>query len=507
MSAWKAAAVAALISLSLVQTVPAAEPLKIGTRRELFVDDFLVGKLNGARRVLHKPVPREVVLKHDSPWEGSGTGYHSIFKDGDSYRMYYKAWQLSVQKGKVVQPHPLFSCYAESKDGIHWMKPRLGLFEFKGSKANNIVLASRKYGAANADAGHPAYFKDDNPNCAKDARYKAIIRSRGPKGLLAFKSADGLHWKPMSEKPVITYGAFDSQNLAFWDPAHNVYRAYWRYFTNGRRDILTATSKDFVNWSKPTPLKYPGAAKEHLYTNQIKPYHRAPHILIGFPTRYVDRGWSDSMRKLPELNHRKLRASASRRYGTAVTEGLLMSSRDGVTFHRWAEAFLPPGPQRKGQWKYGDNYMAWHIVETKSSLQGAPNELSLYASEGYWTGTSNQLRRYTLRLDGFVSIRAPMKGGTLITKPLIFKGNRLELNFASSAAGGIRVEMQDADGQAIDGFSLAECQAVFGDSVSRIVTWKKGADVGKLAGKTVRLKFELRDADLYSLQFTKSKAR
>jgi len=497
----KAVILACLLIVGAIEPLSAAEPLEIGSRRELFVDDFLIAELDDARRVLHKPVPREVVLKHDAPWEGSGSGYHSVFRDGEKYRMYYKAWQLSVQERGVVQPHALYSCYAESTDGIHWTKPKLGLFAFKNSKANNIVLDSRKYGAVNADAGHPAFFKDENPNCAKDARYKAIIRSRGPKGLLAFKSGDGLQWEPMAEKPVITYGAFDSQNLAFWDPVQNVYRAYWRFFTNGRRGILTATSKDFVNWSKPTPLKYPGAAREHLYTNQIKPYHRAPHILIGFPTRYIDRGWSDSMRKLPQLKHRELRAGASRRYGTALTEGLLMSSRDGVTFHRWAEAFLPPGPEREGQWKYGDNYIAWHIVETKSSRKGAPNELSLYASEGYWTGTSNQLRRYTLRLDGFVSIRAPMKGGTLITRPLVFKGNRLELNFASSAAGGIRVEIQDVNGKAIDGFSLADCQPVFGDSVARTVNWKKGADVGQLAGTTIRLRFELKDANLYALRF------
>jgi hypothetical protein len=94
-----------------------------------------------------------------------------------------------------------------------------------------------------------------------------------------------------------------------------------------------------------------------------------------------------------------------------------------------------------------------------------------------------------------------MKGGTMFTKPIVFKGNRLELNFGSSAAGGIRVEIQDANGKPIDGFSLADCQPVFGDSVARTVTWKNGADVRQLVGKPVRLRFELKDADLYSLRF------
>jgi len=235
---------------------------------------------------------------------------------------------------------------------------------------------------------------------------------------------------------------------------------------------------------------------EHLYTNQIKPYHRAPHIFIGFPTRYVERGWSDSMRALPELEHREMRAKASLRYGTAITEGLLMASRDGVKFKRWNDAFLRPGIERPGTWNYGHQYIAWHVVETKSPLDGAPNELSLYAGESYWTGTSSELRRYTLRLDGFVSVSAPMTGGELITKPLTFTGSKLALNFATSADGDIRVEIQDVSGKPLPGFALDDCKPIFGDSVDRSVI-----DVSSLAGKTVRLRFVLRDADLYALRF------
>src|SRR5690606_22651003 len=135
------------------------------------------------------------------------------------------------------------------------------------------------------------------------------------------------------------------------------------------------------------------------------------------------------------------RASAHPRYGTALTEGLLMTSRDGKTFHRWAEAFLRPGPERPDTWAYGDHYLGWHVVETRSALAGAPNELSLYATEGYWTGKQNQVRRYTLRLDGFVSLQAPYQGGEMVTKPLTFAGKELTLNFSTSAAGGIQVEI------------------------------------------------------------------
>jgi hypothetical protein len=479
--------------------------LNIGSRRELFIDDFLVERLsNGARRQLHHPTPREIALVHDASWEGSGSGYHSVFQDDDIYRMYYKSWHLDPQQGKLdTGRHPLYCCYAESDDGIHWRKPNLGLHEIEGSKQNNVVVVSGVQGPLSVDAGHPAVFKDDNPDASSDARYKAMLRSSGASGLLPFKSPDGIHWAPMSSAPILGgLGAFDSQNLAFWDATVGKYRGYWRIFTDGTRAIRTATSDDLVQWGEPQDLTYVDSPSEHLYTNQVKPYYRAPHILIGFPTRYVDRGWSDSMKALPELEHRRLRSSSTERYGTAITEGLLMAGRDGVKFERWNDAVLRPGVERPGTWNYGQQYIAWHVVETASALEGAPHELSLYATESYWTGKGSALRRYTLRLDGFVSVNAPMSGGELLTKPLAFSGPHLHLNCATSAAGSIRIEIQSPDGRPVPGFALADCSEVFGDSVDRTVTWKNGADVGSLEGQPVRLRIVLKDADLYALQFT-----
>ena len=465
--------------------------INIGSRLELFVDDYLIDHLVGkAEQRLHHPVAKEIVIVHDKPWEGTGSGYHSIFKDGNKYRMYYKA--CCQKEDSSPSRHPTrFCCYAESDDGVNWVKPELGLYEFEGSKANNIVFINGLMGGVDADGAHPAVFKDENPNVSPDALYKAILRANKPKGLFAFKSPDGIHWTPMSQEPVITDGAFDSQNLAFWDGELGEYRAYWRYFTAGTKDnpyqgvraIRTAKSKDFINWYDQADLLYVDSPAEDLYTNQIKPYYRAPHILIGFPTRYIDRGWSESMRALPELRNREWRSSISEREGTALTEGLIMMSRDGVTFKRWNEAFLRPGIERPGTWNYGQQYIAWSMVETKSALEGAPKELSLYASENYCgVGSSSvpinskltyggsALRRYTLRLDGFVSVNAPMSGGELVTKPLTFKGNKLILNFSSSAAGGIQVEIQNANRKPLPGFSIGDCPPLFSDTIERIVT-------------------------------------
>jgi hypothetical protein len=490
--------------------------INIGTRLELFVDNYLIGKLKGKAALrLHHPQPKEIVMVYDAPWEGSGCGYQSIFKDGDIYRMYYKSWQLTVtETGVKTDSHPLLACYAESTDGIHWRKPTLGLFDFEGSKENNIVMTNDKIGNVSADGGHNGVFKDENPNALPDARYKALRLSNG---LIPYKSADGIHWLPMSDTPVITNGAFDSQNVAFWDAVHGEYRAYWRYFTGGAtpmpydpktwkptgvRAIRTASSKDFIHWNFQSDLLYEDSPPEELYTSQIKPYYRAPHLLLGFPARYVDRGvWSESMRSLPDIENREWRGKAAKRYGTVVTESLLMASRDGVNFKRWNEAFLRPGIERPGTWAYGNQYIGWSMLETKSADEGAPNELSFYATESYWKGKSDVLRRYTLRIDGFVSVNAPMNGGELITNPITFTGKNLLLNFSTSAAGGIQVEIQDSNGKVIPGFSLEDCPVFFGDTIERIVNWKKGNDLSKLIGKPIQLRFVLKDADLFSFRF------
>lgn len=490
--------------LARLAAAETGSPIDVGSRRELFVDDHLIESLRDARRQLHHPVPREIAIVHDAAWEGAGSGYHSVIRDGDLYRLYYRGTVLGVENNRLKLGREVY-CYAESRDGLTFTKPDLGFHEYNGSKRNNIIWTG--VGTHNF-----APFLDTRPDCPAESRFKALAGTANEGGLFAFHSADGLRWSLMRENPVVTQGAFDSQNLAFWDEAAGVYRAYFRTFTEGVttgavwkpagfRAIRTATSRDFLTWENEADLTYTNSPVEHLYTNQVAPYFRAPHILIGFPTRYVERGWSESMRALPELERREERAAAHLRYGTALTEGLLMASRDGVHFERWNEAFLRPGPERPDTWLYGQQFIAWHAVETTSSLPEAPNEMSLYASEGSWHGDGNSLRRYTLRLDGFVSINAPYSGGELTTKPLRFSGDELTLNFSTSAAGDIRVEIQDGDGNPLPGYQLDDCLPLFGDTLERTVAWNGGSDLSRLSDRPVRLRFVFRDADLYSFQF------
>ncbi len=480
--------------------------IDIGSRLELFVDDYLVDTLAGATLTLHRPSPQNALLRFDRPWEGNSCNYFSVFKDAGTYRMYYRGAQVDYTQGKMTVRHTAV-CYAESSDGIDWERPSLGLVDFEGSKDNNIVWDG-------VGSSTFTVFQDANPDCEPDARYKALASGTSKdgnlKGLHALKSPDGVRWSMMTDDVVITDGAFDSQNLAFWDTVRGEYREYHRDFRPGRdvrgnangRDIKTATTKDFLEWPDPVWLNYSPGRVSELYTNQIIPYYRAPHIFLGFPTRYVDRGWNESAKRLPQVEYRRLRASSNEREGTAMTDGMFMSSRDGLSFNVWPESFIRPGLRDTGGWFYGDNYQSWGLIETAAHLEGAPHELSVYVTEAHeQMELTERLRRHTLRVDGFVSVNARLSGGELLTHPLVFQGGRLVLNFSSSIAGDIRVELQDSNGHALDGFGMDDCDEIYGDDLERTVSWTGATDVSSLAGQPVRLRFAIRDADLYSLQF------
>jgi hypothetical protein len=490
------------LAISNVAMVLAAdEPIQVGSRRELFIDNFMIDSMKNVELKMHEPVRRNIALNFDKPWEGCGCNYFTVFPDGDKFRMYYHGWQIPLKDSPYPQ-HPLFITYAESKDGIEWTRPNLGLFEFQGSKENSIVLPDIK----GTECHDFAPFIDLNPKASPDAKYKAIGTAYGikPVGLWAFKSPDAIHWTPMQDGAVYTQGVFDTQNIAFWSEQEQKYVLYYRVFVDGVRHIERAVSDDFINWTREGLLDFGDGRPtmlEQFYVNQIKPYYRAPHIYIGFPARYVDHGMTASTYELPEPEYRKQRVATSPRYGTAFTDSVLITSRDGKTFQRSKEAFLRPGLRTKNNWSYGDNYIAWHVIETASTDDDSPRELSLFATESYFTENDSRLRRYTLRIDGFVSAHAKHDPGELVTKPFTFTGKRLSLNFGTTAAGTLKIEFQEADGKPIPGFTEADADLLYGDSLDRTATWKGNRDVSSLAGKPIRMRFIMNETDVYSWKF------
>ena len=450
------------ITLARADEPAGAKPIDIGSRLELFIDDVLVESMKGVSLKLHKPEPRDVVLVCDAPWEGNVSGYYTFFRDEDRFRVYYRGLHYGEDK---KASHPQVTCFGESNDGITWTKPTLGLFEYNGSRDNNIIWT------VSPAAHNFTPFKDLKPDCASDARYKAlafgttIIDGKQKDCLNAYKSSDGIRWA-LQKEGVITTGSFDSQNLAFWDAERREYRAYWRTGDEVRA-IRTGTSKDFVNWENQANLKYVDSPKEHLYTNAVSPYFRAPHLFIAFPTRFEEK--------------------------TEQVEPVFMTSRDGFLFRRWSETLIPiTAPKDRDRNR--SNYMTWGVLQ----LPGDDRELSVYATEAGYVGPGTRVRRFVFRIDGFVSAHADA-AGTMTTKMFTFTGSQLSLNVVSK--GVTLVELQDADGKALPGFTIADCTPITADAIEHIVKWNAGSDVSALAGKPVRLRFVMTDADLYSIRF------
>ncbi|MAR10923.1 MAG: hypothetical protein CL681_13330 [Blastopirellula sp.] len=436
---------------------------EIGQRRELFVDDFLMdGASGGVTRRLHHPVPREVVLQLDQPWEGETSAYFATVRDGDRVLMYYRGQVAPGSEGQVC-------CLAESRDGIHFERVQAGLFEYNNSKDNNIVW--KGVGAHNFTP-----FLDSNPEATQDERFKSVGYSHHGGGLGVFGSPDGIHWRELLDRPAITNGAFDSQNLAFWDPLRKCYVDFHRKGRNGVRDIMTCTSQDFRTWSEPVFLEYGDTRQEHLYTNAIQRYRRAPHLYLGFPARFVPG-----------------RTKVQDREPPGVSDAIFMSSRDGRKFERWSNAFIRPSTEPE-VWTDRNNYPASGLIET------GPEELSIYWTEHY-RHPGMRLRRGVLRKDGFVSLQSAGKVGEVLTRPLRFAGNTLEVNYAADAIGWIRFELCKVDGTPIEGFTLYDSEILFGNELQHPVQWR-GGSLAEIGNEPVRLRIRMENADLYSLRFT-----
>jgi hypothetical protein len=441
-------------------------PIHVGSRRELFVDRELVDTLEGdAQLRLASPVPRETVLHLDRPYEGPFSAYFTMLLCEDKrYRVFYRGVPDAGPDGRANE----VTCYAESEDGVRFHKP-----------ADNIVLS-----------GQPPYshnfcpFLDRNP-ATRLGRYKAIAGTASS-GLKGWTSDDALHWRPVREQPVLPAAKlpmYDSQNVAFWSEAEGCYVAYARQFRDGIRSIARATSGDFLAWTPFVPLEIEGPPT-HLYTSQMHPYYRAPHIYAGIAARFVPgrQALTDDEAK---------QAGILAGYYKDASDSVLLTSRAGSAriAREFGDAFLRPGPGISN-WSSRGNYPALNVVPT------GEEEMSFYVNRHYGQATSH-LQRLTLRADGFASLNAGWRGGVFTSKPLLFSGSRLELNFAASAAGSMRVAIPEA------GLTFETCQELAGDRLARQVRWT-GANpeaLAALSGKPVRLKIWLRDADLYSFQF------
>lgn len=524
-----------VILLGLLPVFASAQPVEIGDGLQVMWEDRVVDAAKTtAPRVLHHPVNRGTVMIWDKPWEGGGTESVTVVNDVGAdgkplYRMYYIGWDMygdvfgrngkGGQKAENPMGSMLQSCYAESRDGLVWTRPNLGLVEFNGSKENNILMDDR---TPNWGSGI-VFFKDENPACPPGARYKALASAHATDyDIYLFTSPDGIHFTCASH-PVIRLSRGDDRVImgdthlaAFYHPATKKYHVYLRghrmlreedrdkMFVDVKfREILHAEFESFDCEQRPRLVDFAAAdggpvEAYPLYTPSVFPYYRAPEILVGLPKRYNERGeWTKTFDALPDLDMRKLRFGKSARYGLAITDGLFMTSRDGQEFLRYDEAFLRPGPERHLGWLYGSCAFGYGIIETPAA-DGSGPEMSFYVPHGHWADAAKNLERWTLRRDGFASRQASFRGAKVVTRELVFAGDALLLNFATSARGRIRVKVFERG----RGEPSAVSEWIFGDAVDRRVPFKTGS-LGDLSGRPVTLEFEMVDADLYAFRFKK----
>lgn len=483
----------------------------IGSDLELLIDPYLISAMRGTELKLGEPIEAGTVLKFDRPYEGPFVNYISVLFNGSTYQLYYRGKPKAGPDGTPDE----VTCYAESKDGIRWTRPDLGLIEVRGSRRNNVIL-DKTYQPAPHNF---APFIDSKPGVPSSERYKALGglfdnpgAASTSHGLLAFASPDGIHWKLLREKAVINHAVYPvkytdtSPVSAFWSESEQEYVGYIRIWTwglggkyaqdykkSGRtmpgnfRWVGRTTSRDFIHWT-PVEFMTGDIPPEQIYICQTGPYFRAPQIYVGIAARFMQGREVVTPQEAKEIG-------VNPSYFHDCSDAVLMTSRGGNRYERtFPQGFVRPGIGLQN-WVSRTNYPAHGVVPTGST------EMSFYVDANYAQPT-NQLRRYRLATDRFASVHAQHRSGCeFVTKSLRITGKELYLNFGTSAAGSIRVEVLDLTGIPVSGYGLKDSLEMIGNEIERAAEWKQGTDLGSLAGKVVRFRFVMDDADLYALRF------
>ena len=474
---------------------------ELGAKKHVFVDWDLIepgyglvkrdGKPDsweapyGVRIAVHRPrIDRRPVIRADSPWEGILLNYATLFEDEGRYRLYYTC--TARGKGGVEKGWVSNLAYAESADGVEWVKPKIGTVSFDGSTDNNLVYK-----------GHTStVFKD--PSAPPDERYK-LVELAGENGmslLLGAVSPDGLRWKAL-EKPILSDYASDTQTVMRFDPEKARYVGYFRGISyrdagkwygrwHGRRVIAYAETDRFESWPVPEQLVGPDVhdgPDTDIYTNAYSPWPDADAHLM-----------------FPAFFH----------HGLDTLDVHIMTSRDGLHWERpLREPIVPVGEPGSG--REGMNYAGNGIVSVKPGEWSIPiassavghSETSFIEDRPARTDLGSVFLA-TWRQDGFTSLEAESEG-KCTTAPLTLAGSRLEVNAWTRLGGEIRVELVDAVGkpissQVVAGRRFEDCDPITGDVLNGTVSWNGDSDLSEWTGKPVRLRFHMRRARLHAIR-------
>ena len=469
---------------------PVAAPDEVpalGGAAQLFVDDAMIERLENVQRLFHQAEkhPANPVLRKEKPWESLNGTWGTVLYDAQE--QIFKAWyggqgrSTGINKPGFQRTRNIL-CYATSADGVHWDRPELGLHTVMGSKRNNVVVGDDHHEGMD----HWESVLKDPMDPDPRRRYKAIGWSsydwEGPlSGIYTMTSPDGLHWTHTPE-PVFHFHprpgtadlgpVGDAQSMMI-DTLRGRYVAFLRRLPHRAMSVST----DFIHWTPPQRCL---AARAGETANTI--YNHKGFVYgdryLGFLT-YFDR---DPKNPLCTVH--------------------LLTSRDGDHWHRPTDQPLID----VGGIGQPDRFL--------NMLTGGPpirvgDRLTIYyrslaIRHGPYDGKDDTGSRYpgglslaTLRADGFASLGASYDGGRVTTRPFRFSGRRLLVN-AKADFGRLLAEVLSAQGEALAGFSFADCRPLQADRLDQTVTWTDHATLDALKDQTIRLRFRLENARLYS---------
>ena len=475
-------------------------PVKIDHARQFFVDDYLVADMTNLTRELHQPVkhPANPLLVGDRPWEGAKDGepgsvcFQIVRRDDQTglFRMWYAGYHRFTMPDGVSVRFP--ACYAESKDGIHWEKPELGLHEFEGSKANNIVIpAGNLYGL------HKTGTVPSERVPERDGTVPVLSSERGPvflgivwhepeyvprEGYFLYTSPDGIHWTRERDEPLaisllgytMPQSGIGDTSIFRWDRLLGKYVCDSKFVLPGKfRCRGMMESDDLFHWTPPRMTIYPDGLDHpdsQIYGHLSFCYES---MWLGFlRVMHMHAGWKQ-------------------------TTCELTSSRDGRHWRRAArrEEFIPLGEPTEWDADYHDP--CWDPILVGDELW------IYYRSVNRRPGDENPKVGHavglaTLRRDGFVSLNAGETPGTVVTRPLTFPGTRLFVNAEVAEGGWVKAGVLSTSRESIDGRTLEQSVPVRADTTRAPLVWANDQGLPALDDAHVRLVFGLRNAKLYS---------
>jgi len=451
------------------------EPVRIGEAPQFVFDRYIIDnhwglkyKKEAVLTRFHQPVKCE-----RNPLIGDG-GYVSVVHDREAglFRMWYQAFRW-IRKEKPIELAYAIA-YAESKDGVEWDLPGLGLHEWMGGKDNNIVMRGKGRWASSPFITQVA---------AEDRRgYRFVMLYKDAPGIRLVGSKDGIHWDEEGDT-LVTRLHSDTQNALLCDPARQEYVMYCRakhlYGDHGAQ-LDSGAPRRVARMSGPGPwTEWRGEPQNILIPDELD-CERGFGYFYGMPTVrrhgiYWGFLWPFKMNTV------------------IYTE--LVTSRDGVRFDRLPERprLLELGPE--GSWDCG-------MILASPPWVEVGDEWWLYYGGHNGPHESRERRAgiglARIRKEGFISMRGPRGGGVLVTRELVWPGGQLLVN-AAAEGGELKVRVTAGRRDTAPGFGFDDCVPFTGDSVAHVVRWQDRS-VAEFAGKPIRLEFFLRDADLYTFR-------